>query len=718
MIERVTFHSPETGFAVLKVQVPGHRALVPVVGSLPTVTAGEWLEAEGDWVQDRDHGRQFAAQTLRTSPPTSTEGIQRYLGSGMVRGLGPQLAAKLVDHFGPQILEIIEQASAKLEQVEGIGPKRRRRIKEAWQEQREIRSIMLFLHSHGISTSRAVRIHKAYGSESIQRVQADPYLLARDIPGIGFKSADQIARRLGIAEDAPERLSAGLRHVLLEATQEGHCALPLEALVGTTAELLQVDATPVRTSLSSALDRRELILESVEQQDLIYVPFLLAAENQIARELLGLATQGSVLPPIDIDKARDWFESRSGQTLSPSQSEALRAALTGRLLVITGGPGVGKTTLIRSILAILRAKKVSCVLAAPTGRAAQRLSEATELPASTLHRLLEARGGPGQFGRNAERPLEGDFFVVDEVSMVDVPLGAAFLRALPDQASLLLVGDADQLPSVGPGTVLADLLAAPAIRSVRLTEVFRQAAQSRIIRNAHRIQSGQLPELDKMEADSDFFFLEREEPERISETVVDLVARRLPARYGLDPIQQIQVLGPMNRGPLGVRELNLRLQAALNPETTKLEVPLIYGNAFRPGDKVMQLENDYDREVFNGDIGRIQRFDMENQTAWVQFDQRLVEFPFQEMDSLVLAYAITVHKSQGSEFPAVVIPLATSHYLLLQRNLLYTAMTRARRLVVLVGQRRALQIAVKQVDARHRHGGLRWRLRNLDQSIS
>lgn len=707
-VERVTFFNEETGFAVLRVKAAGQRDLVTVTGSAPSASAGEFVTAEGRWVNDRNHGRQFEASSLRTAPPSSPEGIERYLGSGLVRGVGPVLAAKLVGHFGAAVLDVIDQRSARLQEVDGIGPKRRERIKAAWVEQREVRNIMVFLHSHGVGSSRAVRIFKAYGAEAIAAVQADPYCLARDIAGVGFHTADQIAQRLGVAPGAPERLRASLRHTLLEAAGDGHSALPRAELIAGASKLVDQPAAALEPQLETALANDEMVAETIDGRELVFPPALRRAEIDIARRLLSLAARPAGHPSIDADRAIGWLAQRSGRELSASQQQALRAALTRRLLVITGGPGVGKTTLVNAIVQVLGAKQVRVALASPTGRAAQRLSEAAGLPASTLHRALESRGGSG-FARNESRPLEGDLFVVDEASMIDLPLMAAWLRALPECAHLILVGDADQLPSVGPGSVLADLIACPAIPSVRLTEIFRQAAASQIIQNAHRINQGRMPILTQP-ADSDFFVIEREASEDIADLAVDLAVRRLPASYTLDPVAEIQVLTPMNRGPLGVIELNRRLQARLNPpDSSKLEI-LRFGTAFRVGDKVLQLENDYQKEVFNGDLGRVVGLDLEEQSLAAEFHGRRVEYTFGELDSLTLAYAITIHKAQGSEFPAVVLPLSTAHYLLLQRNLLYTGVTRGRRLVVVAAQRRALAIAVNQTAAAHRWGGLAWRL--------
>ena len=715
LIERVTFWNEENGFAVLKVKAKGHRNQVTVVGSLPSVSAGEWVTAEGHWIQDREFGLQFKAEMLNSTAPTTKEGIEKYLGSSMVKGIGPIYAKKLVDKFGEKIFDVIETESGRLEELDGIGPKRRKRIKDAWAEQKVIRQIMVFLHSNGVSTSRAVRIYRTYGEGAIEKVQANPYALAKDIHGIGFKTADQIAQKIGIPHDSLIRACAGLSHVLLEATGNGHCALPVEFLKDEAGKLLLVDEKIVTAALEKTHADRDLVTEKINDQDLVFLPTLKRAEEGIAGRIKNLCGMPSAYPPIDFEKAVAWCQGKTGKELAPSQREALKQAISTRALVITGGPGVGKTTLLTAILKILTAKKVRCLLCAPTGRAAKRMSEATGLEAKTIHRLLEVQPSTGAFTRNDGNPLECDLLIADEVSMIDVPLMNHLLRALPVNGSLLLVGDVDQLPSVGPGMVLRNIIDSGVVPVVRLTEVFRQAAHSRIITNAHRINEGSLPQLADKGGESDFFFVEREEPERIADTLIDMVKNRMPGKFRLDPIRDIQVLCPMNRGSLGIRELNVRLQNELNP--TRADEPVVekFGWQFRIRDKVIQTENDYDKDVFNGDIGQIVKIDSVEREVTIRFDQREVAYDFGELDEIALAYAITIHKSQGSEFPAVVTPLATQHYLLLQRNLVYTGVTRGKKLVVLIGQRKALAMAVRNNKTESRFTGLLARLTAANQ---
>ena len=700
LVERVTFHSEESGFSVLRVKARGHRDLITVVGHAVAIGAGEFVQASGQWVNDRTHGVQFRADFLRSAPPTTAEGIEKYLASGMIRGIGPIYAKKLVRSFADRVFEVIEHTPERLQDVEGIGPKRADAIVAAWAAQKSIREIMIFLHSHGVGTSRAVRIFKTYGADAIRVISENPYRLARDIRGIGFRTADQIAGKLGIEKTAMIRARAGIGYALSEAMDDGHCGLPRDGLLTSAAQLLEIPAENVASALELELDDGEVIADSVTGEPCVFLAGLYRAERAIAARLRTLDSGSLPWPVIDAEKAIPWVETRAAIRLAESQRQAVRLALQAKVLVITGGPGVGKTTLINTILKILAAKRVAVALAAPTGRAAKRLSESTGYEAKTIHRLLEADPIRGGFRRGEDHPLKCDLLVVDETSMIDVPLMHALLKAVPNQAALVLVGDVDQLPSVGPGQVLADIIASAAVPVVRLTEVFRQAAESRIIVNAHRINRGLMPEWIP-DPSSDFHFVECVDPEEGAAKLIAIVRERIPARYGLDPIRDIQVLCPMNRGGLGARSLNIDLQQALNPPGEQRVER--FGSTYGIGDKVMQIENDYDKEAYNGDLGVVRSIDLEESEMVIEFDGRPVTYGFGELDEVVLAYASTIHKSQGSEYPAVVIPLTTQHYPMLQRNLLYTAVTRGRRLVVIVGQKKALAIAVKGNG-----GGRRW----------
>ena len=700
LVERVTFHNSDNGFCVLRAKARGHRELVTVIGHAAMISAGEWITASGEWVNDHTHGQQFKARFMRTSAPTSIDGIEKYLGSGMIRGIGPVYAKKMVQAFGEKVFDIIEAEPERLREVTGIGVFRAKRITDAWAEQKIIREIMVFLHSNGVGTARAVRIYKTYGSDAVQVMTENPYRLARDIRGIGFKTADAIAMKLGIEKTAMIRVRAGISYALTEAMDDGHCGLPNAELVPLAVELLEISQELVQTALDMELSEGTVIAASVGETPCVFLTGLYRAEQVIAERLTTLGNGTLPWQFIDADKALPWVEQKTGLSLAASQVAAIRLALTSKVLVITGGPGVGKTTIVNSILRILSAKGVNLLLCAPTGRAAKRMTEATGFDAKTIHRLLEVDPKGGGFKRNAESPLECDLLVIDETSMVDVMLMQALMKAAPDNAALLIVGDIDQLPSVGPGQVLADVISSGAVAVVRLTEVFRQAAQSRIITTAHKINQGSIPDLTKPEGESDFYFVQADDPETAVQRIIELVQTRIPQRFGLDPIRDIQVLCPMNRGGVGARSLNIELQKALNPAgERKVER---FGWTFAPGDKVMQIENDYDKEVYNGDIGYIDDVDPDDGELTASFDGRAVVYGFGELDTLVPAYAATIHKSQGSEYPAVVIPVLTQHYTMLQRNLLYTGVTRGKRLVVLVGQKKAVAIAVKNVSGRRR----------------
>jgi exodeoxyribonuclease V alpha subunit len=699
-VERVTFQNAENGFCVLRVRARGRRELVTVVGHAAAIAVGERVEADGDWVNDRTHGLQFQARALRGLPPTTVEGIEKYLASGLIKGVGRHFARALVAAFGPEVFDVIERTPARLREVEGIGPMRAERIVGAWNAQKAVRDIMVFLHSHGVGTSRAARIFRTYGPEAVRLIRENPYRLAADIHGIGFLTADRVAAQLGIEKTAPIRARAGITYALTEALDDGHCGLPAADLERRAAGLLEIPDAIVRAALGAELAVGSVVAATSRGTACVFLSGLHAAERGIAARLARLAHGRPPWPAIDVDKALPWVQQRLGLELAPTQADALRRAVGSKVLVITGGPGVGKTTLTRAILAVLRAKGVRPALCAPTGRAAKRLSEVTGIEAKTIHRLLEIDARTGRFRHDERDPLACHLLVVDETSMVDVPLMHALLRAVPPAAAVLLVGDVDQLPSVGPGQVLADIIDAGVTPVVRLTEVFRQAAESRIIVNAHRINRGDMPELTPGEGSTDFYFVDAADPEDGARKLLHIVQERIPRRFGFEPVRDIQVLCPMNRGALGARSLNLALQKLLNPGAA----PRVerFGWTFAPGDKVMQIENDYDKDVYNGDVGFVSSIDEDAGLMVVAFDGRPVTYDLDEVDRLVLAYAFTIHKAQGSEYPAVVIPVTTEHYLMLQRNLIYTGVTRGKRLVVLVGQRRALAIAVRGRQTRQR----------------
>ncbi|MET0743472.1 MAG: ATP-dependent RecD-like DNA helicase [Microvirga sp.] len=699
-VERVTFHNADNGFCVLRVKARGRRDLVTVVGHAPAIGAGEWVTATGIWLSDRTHGLQFKANVLTATAPTGVEGIEAYLASGQMRGIGPAMAKRIVAAFGEGTFEIIEAAPGRLTEVAGIGPRRAATIVAGWAEQKAVREIMIFLHAHGVGTARAVRIFKTYGHDAIAVMTENPYRLARDVRGIGFRTADAIAARLGVEKTSPDRLRAGVTFALQTGTDEGHCGLPVDMLVGLAEKLLEVDAALIRTAIAAELRGPDVLADTIEGEACIFLKGLYGAERAIAERLRERAAEPPPWPAIDLERALPWVEAKTGKVLSPSQHAAVGLVLGAKVAVMTGGPGVGKTSTLDTLLRILSAKGVRVLLAAPTGRAAKRMAEQTGLEAKTIHRLLEIDPKHGGFSRNEDNPLDCDLLVIDETSMVDVPLMNALTRAIPPGAGLLLVGDVDQLPSVGPGQVLADLIRSGLIPVARLTEVFRQAAESRIVVNAHRINRGLMPEPPEPGDLSDFYVIEIADPEEGVAKLIEVVTRRIPRRFGLDPVRDIQVLCPMNRGVLGARNLNHELQRVLNPNPASSVER--FGWRFSPGDRVMETQNDYDRDVFNGDLGTVDRIDAEEGAVVVRFDEREVIYPFGELDTLAPAFATTIHKSQGSEYPAVVIPVTTQHYTMLARNLLYTGVTRGRRLVVLVAQKRALGMAVRGGQGKRR----------------
>jgi exodeoxyribonuclease V alpha subunit len=684
------------------------------VGTLPNVTAGEWLEAKGQWIIDRQHGRQFKADHLQVTQPNTVHGIEKYLGSGLIKGIGAQFASRLVEAFGLDVFDVIEKQPDRLQRVEGIGPIRRKRITEAWKDQKSVREIMVFLHSHGVGTNRAFRIYKTYGDEALEKVRENPYCLARDVWGIGFRTADEIASKMGVSRDSELRARAGVEYALQELTEDGHCTYPRDELIKRASMLLEIREDKINEAIIKETAAGTLTEHVFGGERLVYLAALDTAEQFLARDLIRLARAPHPCLSIDVPKALVWVEDRLRIRLAKAQREALQEAARAKAMVITGGPGVGKTTLVNSIVKIFEAKGLRIRLAAPTGRAAKRLSEATGNEATTIHRLLEFEPRTGKFKHHQKNPLRGDLFILDETSMIDLILAYQLIRAIPEHAALILVGDVDQLPSVGPGNVLRDIIDSRVIPVQKLDQIFRQAAESSIITNAHRINAGELPvwpeTRDSIASKADFYFVPCSEPEKGVQIIQRLVKERIPGRFGFDPFNDIQVLTPMQRGDLGARNLNLVLQSMLNPSEAGVSR---YGYRFDTGDKVMQIVNNYDKDVFNGDIGILGQIRPEDRELVVHFEDRRVLYDFEELDELVLSYATTIHKSQGSEYPCVVIPIHTQHYILLQRNLLYTAVTRGKKLVVLVGTTKALSIAIKTVEARKRITTLRERLVNL-----
>lgn len=711
-IERITFHSEESGFCVLKVKARGKQDLVTVTGSAASVSAGEYIECDGYWINDKNYGLQFKSHNLRIVQPSTVEGMEKYLGSGMIKGIGPHFAKKLIKAFGEHVFTVIEETPEKLLELPGIGQKRKEQVVSGWAEQKIIREIMVFLQSYGVGTSRAVRIYKTYGNDAIAKVSENPYRLALDIHGIGFKTADTIAQKLGIPKDSLLRVQAGVRHVLQELSSEGHCACKRDKLTELASKLLEISSELACTAIDTETKEGNLVEELIDNESVLYLAALQKAEIGVASNLLRL-TAGSIMwGNIDVEKAVPWIENKAGIQLSPSQKNAVGLALKHKVLVITGGPGVGKTTLVNSILQIIKANQAKILLCAPTGRAAKRLSESTGMEAKTIHRLLEFDPKIFGFKRNKDNQLDTDLLVVDEASMIDVVLMNQLLKAVPDRTALLLVGDVDQLPSVGPGTVLTDIIASEVIPVVRLTEIFRQAATSQIVVNAHRINQGKmLLKTDKTEELSDFYFVPAHSAEDINTKLLQIVCERIPRRFGLDPVKDVQILTPMNRGGLGSRSLNIELQKHLNKNSGPQVVK--FGWTYSTGDKVIQVVNNYDKEVFNGDIGTICQVDPEEAELLIEFDGRQVKYEINELDEISLAYAASIHKSQGSEYPAVIIPLALQHYMMLERNLLYTGVTRGRKLVVIIGQPKALAMAINNKRSVHRITALKHRLRQL-----
>lgn len=706
-LAQVVYKNEETAWSVVRMTLPEAGQEVTAVGNLLGVRVGEQLRLTGRWIDDRKYGRQFQVEAYITVKPSTLKGIEKYLASGMVEGIGPAMAKRLVQHFGQDTLDVIEKHHERLTEVEGIGPVRASRIRDAWAEQAEVKEVMIFLQSHGVSPAYAVRIYKRYGKRALGLVRENPYRLALEVFGIGFKKADQVARSLGFQVASPERAEAGTLHVLFETAEEGHVFVPRGELLRRATEILHIDPVLVESAIEKlARDGRV----KIEDED-VYMVGLWQAETAAADTLRELLRSGPRAVPGDPDRHLAEFEKKERIELAPEQRSAVGAAMKQRLVVVTGGPGTGKTTIVNAIIHVLEKHKRKVLLCAPTGRAAKRLSETTGAEAKTIHRLLEYDPKARAFCRTPDNPLDVDTLIVDEVSMVDILLFANLLGALPPRACLVLVGDVDQLPSVGPGKVLEEVIASERADVIELRQIFRQAEQSLIVVNAHRINEGALPHLEHdRNQKQDFYLIERNEPPRVLDTIDEVVKNRIPKSFALDAVDDVQVLTPMHKGPLGAVNLNNRLQALLNPEAGPFLKRGPY--TFRRGDKIMQTKNDYELNVFNGDVGRVVAVDPEDKKLTARFDDRLVVYGPKELEQLTLAYACSIHKSQGSEYPAVVIPVSTQHYVMLHRNLFYTAVTRGRKLVVLVGSKRALQMAVENERHSERYSRLAARLRS------
>jgi len=715
-IERITYTNEENGYTIAKLKVYGQADLVTVVGNLMAPTPGEIIRMKGEWTNHPKFGEQFKVVHYKTAVPASVYGIQKYLGSGLIKGIGPIMAGRIVKKFGKKTLDVIEDDIERLSEVDGIGKKRIDMIKIAWADQKEIRDVMLFLQSHGISSGYATKIFKQYGNMSIQVVKKNPYRLATDIFGIGFVIADHIAEKLGFPKNSEIRVEAGILYVLNQLADDGHVYYLYEPLIERSEEILQVDREVVVKALGTISIDKRIVIEDlnedidgfIENKKAVYLAKFHLSENSIATQLKTLIDAPKSIRNIDTEKAIEWVQKRLSITLAEKQTEAVRCAAENKVMVITGGPGTGKTTIINAILRIFEKLRIDIMLAAPTGRAAKRMFETTGHEAKTIHRMLEYSIQKGGFQKNEGHPLGCHLLIIDEASMIDTILMHHLLKAIPPEATFIMVGDVNQIPSVGAGNVLKDIISSGSVPVVELNEIFRQAKESLIIVNAHKINNGIMPSLKPSgQKLGDFYFIEQEDPDEVLKIILDLTKERIPKKFGFDPVDDIQVLTPMHRGMVGAGNLNRELQKVLNP----VEEGLTRGNRnFRINDKVMQIKNNYDKEVFNGDIGRITRIDPENQEVVISFDGRDIPFDFSGLDEIVLAYAVSVHKSQGSEYPAIVLPILTQHYILLQRNLIYTGVTRGRKLVVMVGTRKALAIAVKNDKTQKRFTYLRCRL--------
>ncbi len=712
-IERITFHNEETGFSILRLKVGGYRELVTAVGNFLAPTPGQVIKATGEWRNHPVHGEQFSILQYTTMVPATAAGIEKYLGSGLIKGIGPVMAKRIVKYFGVKTLDVIERTSERLTEIEGIGQKRVGMIWKAWSDQKAIREVMVFLQGNGVSAAYATKIFKQYGDNSIEVVKENPYRLAMDIFGIGFVTADKIAESLGFDKSSEVRAEAGLIYVLHQVSDDGHVYYPQDLLVQKSVEMLGVNQEVIARALKTLEATRRIVIETIMNEDdletqAVYLFKFHVSEKGVATRLGKLLRTPHSRRRIDVEKAINWVQDQLSISLADRQVEAVRSALDSKVMVITGGPGTGKTTIIKAILAIFERMGVRVLLAAPTGRAAKRMSEATERGARTIHRLLEFSPVSGGFQKNEENQLGCDLLILDEASMIDTALMFHLLKAIPEDATFIMVGDVNQLPSVGPGNVLKDVIESESTPVVMLDEIFRQARDSAIITNAHLVNRGSMPNLDRsVVGRNDFYFIEKNEPEDALRIILELACGRIQRAFGFDPVDDVQILTPMNRGLIGTANLNAELQKAINPREDGV---IRGGRNYRINDKVMQIRNNYDKDVFNGDIGRISRVDIENQEVLISFDGRSVKYDYSELDEVALAYAVSVHKSQGSEYPCVIIPIMTQHYIMLQRNLLYTAITRGKKLVVIVGSKKALAIAVKNNRTIKRFSHLRQRL--------
>lgn len=713
ILERLTYYNSENGYTVGQLKVKGMPALVCIVGTMPGIQPGESIRCFGTWKNHLVHGRQLDVERFQVEVPVDIVGIQKYLGSGLIKGIGPKYSGKIVEKFGIDTLSIIESSPEKLLEIPGLGEKRLEKIKVCWQDQRSIRDVMVFLQTYGVSPIFAQKIFKTYRDQSIVKVKENPYALARDIFSIGFKTADTLAQKMGIGRESPQRIDAGIEYVLSQLSGDGHVCYPVDEFLVEAEKVLEVAKPNLEARLDDLcqegrIELKEIIVEG-KKNNTIWLKALYTAEMGIANQLVRIKKGRGRLREIDVDRALTWVQEKLSIQLAANQQKAVASALTGKLLIITGGPGTGKSTITNAILIITSKLTDKICLAAPTGRAAKRMSEITKHPASTIHSLLQFNFKTMGFKHNRENPLDIDLLIVDEASMIDTYLMYSLLKAVPDHARVIFVGDIHQLPSVGPGNVLKDMISSLCIPVITLNEIFRQAAGSQIITNAHRINKGIFPEINNRQ-ESDFFFMECQENQEVLDTIIKLVSQRIPNRYGFNPTSEIQVLAPMKKGLIGTENLNQALQGILNPKESAL---FRAGFKFQTGDKVMQIRNDYKREVFNGDIGFIHEIDQDEQQVIVKFDEREVIYDYTDLDELVLAYAISIHKFQGSECPCVVMPVHTSHFMLLHRNLLYTGITRGKKMVILVGTKKALAIAVKKDDVLKRHTGLRQNLMEL-----